>query len=174
MGDKYLSDVINYKRDIEPYRFIKLYSGVGSGKSTFACRFVTGHHEVGKEVPELTTLIITSRRAKVEETLTEMGIKIQCRVGESGNLNAAVLEAGEERPEAYEKYIRVIPSGDPFNSEYVVYNQSVVCTNAYVESHIKHCYNPSIPTTQLWNLFDLASNYAVKIACPTLGAIISG
>ena len=85
MGDNYLSDVINYKRDIEPYRFIKLYSGVGSGKSTFACRFVTGHHEVGKEVPELTT------RAKVEETLTEMGIKIQCRVGESGNLNAAVL-----------------------------------------------------------------------------------
>ena len=84
-----------------------------------------------------------------------MGIKIQCRVGESGNLNAAVLEAGEERPEAYEKYVRVIPSGDPFNSEYVVYNQSVVCTNAYVESHIKHCYNPSIPTTQLWNLFDV-------------------
>jgi len=156
MGDKYLSDVINYKRDIEPYRFIKLYSGVGSGKSTFACRFVTGHKAKGEyEVPELTTLIITSRRAKVEETLREMGIKMQSRVGESGNLNADVLETGEERPLEYEKYVRIIPSDNPFIAEYVIHNQSVVCTNAYIDFHLRHCYNPSIPTTHLWNLFDV-------------------
>ena len=28
----YLSDIIDYKRDIEPYGFIQINSGVGSGK----------------------------------------------------------------------------------------------------------------------------------------------
>lgn len=33
MPDRYLSDVISYQNDIEPYRFIQIYSGVGSGKN---------------------------------------------------------------------------------------------------------------------------------------------
>ncbi|MBR5559505.1 MAG: DEAD/DEAH box helicase family protein [Oscillospiraceae bacterium] len=157
MGDKHLSEVINYQRDIEPYRIVKVYSGVGSGKTTFACRFVTGCKDEGEEVPDnLTTLIITSRRAKVEETLTELGAEIlKPHVGAHGNLVSDVLETGEERPEEYEKFVRVISSKDPFIGEYVTHNQSVVCTNAYIEYHLKHCYVPNDPSTHLWDLFDV-------------------
>ena len=31
----YLSEAINYATDIEPYRFIQLYAGVGAGKNEF-------------------------------------------------------------------------------------------------------------------------------------------
>ena len=33
MNNPYLSDVIDYQRDIEPYRIIQIYAGVGSGKN---------------------------------------------------------------------------------------------------------------------------------------------
>ena len=32
-GRPYLSEAINYDTDIEPYQFIKIYAGVGSGKT---------------------------------------------------------------------------------------------------------------------------------------------
>lgn len=157
MGDKHLSDVIKYHKDIEPYRFVKIYSGVGSGKSTFACRFVTGYKSEKKdeEVPELTTLIITSRRAKVEETLTDMDVAIREYVGERGNLGAEVFNTGEERPEEYEKFVRIIPSNSEFCADAVTHNMSVVCTNAYIENHLRYSYVPSDPSTHLWNLFDV-------------------
>ena len=155
VGDKRLSEVLNYQRDIEPYRFIKIYSGVGSGKSTFACRFITGCEEKGQEMPELTTLLITSRRATVEETLRKMGRQIQRVIGARGNLNSAVYETGEEHPFEYEKYVRLISSEDEFCDESLVHNQSTVCTNAYIEYHLKQHYIPSDPTTHLWNLFDV-------------------
>ena len=34
MGKKYLSEVIDYERDIEPYSLIEIYAGVGAGKTT--------------------------------------------------------------------------------------------------------------------------------------------
>ena len=33
MGDKRLSEVVNYKEHIEPYRIVEMVSGVGSGKN---------------------------------------------------------------------------------------------------------------------------------------------
>ena len=33
MADKFLSEVIDFNRDIAPYRIIQIYSGVGSGKN---------------------------------------------------------------------------------------------------------------------------------------------
>ena len=65
----YLCDAINYAQDIEPFPLVKIYSGVGSGKSHFAAKMVTGSKKYG--IPEQNVLIITSRRAKVEETLKE-------------------------------------------------------------------------------------------------------
>ena len=157
MGDKHLSKVIKYHQDIEPYRFVKIYSGVGSGKSTFACRFVTGYkgNEKDDEVPELTTLIITSRRAKVEETLADMDVAIKEYVGQRGNLEAAAFETGEQRPEEYEKYVRIIPSDSKFCADAVTHNMSVVCTNAYIENYLRYSYVPNDPSTHLWNLFDV-------------------
>lgn len=33
MGTRYLSDAIDYKRDIEPNFFVQIFAGVGSGKN---------------------------------------------------------------------------------------------------------------------------------------------
>ena len=36
MGDKYLSEVIDYERDMKKHHFMAIYSGVGSGKNRSA------------------------------------------------------------------------------------------------------------------------------------------
>ena len=51
----YLSDVIDYKRDIEPYRIIQIYAGVGSGKNTWVEKLA--------QEENLHILLITSRKA---------------------------------------------------------------------------------------------------------------
>ena len=38
----YPSDAINYAIDIAPYRFIKIFAGVGSGKNTFIDNLAKG------------------------------------------------------------------------------------------------------------------------------------
>ena len=54
MIGKYLSEVIDYQRDIEPYRIIQIYSGVGSGKN----HWVKTLAEQGFNI-----LLITSRKS---------------------------------------------------------------------------------------------------------------
>lgn len=54
---KYLSEVINYKEDIAPYRLIQIYSGVGSGKNYWVQTLA----EQGKNI-----LFITSRKITAE------------------------------------------------------------------------------------------------------------
>lgn len=53
MADQFLSDVISYENDIKPYRFIQIYSGVGSGKNHWIQKQATE----GKRI-----LLITSRQ----------------------------------------------------------------------------------------------------------------
>ena len=59
MGNKRLSDVIDYSKHIEPYRIIEIVSGVGSGKNYWVENTLMQNMRV---------LLITSRKAKVEET----------------------------------------------------------------------------------------------------------
>ena len=54
---KFLSEVINYEKDIEPYKLILLHSGVGSGKNYWVQTLT----EQGKNV-----LFITSRKITAE------------------------------------------------------------------------------------------------------------
>lgn len=68
----YLSDAIDYDADIAPHRFIKIYAGVGSGKSTFIDNIAKGdviEHQDHSKVKKQYVLLITSRRAKVDEQL---------------------------------------------------------------------------------------------------------
>lgn len=72
MEKPFLSNMIDYKRDIEPYPFIQIFSGVGSGKNVFINKLINGHTYIGEDgepytVPPKSVLLITSRRAKVEE-----------------------------------------------------------------------------------------------------------
>lgn len=68
MGTKYLSDAIDYKRDIEPNFFVQIFAGVGSGKNYLIESMIKGKL---KDCPKQTVLLITSRKAKVQETLTQ-------------------------------------------------------------------------------------------------------
>lgn len=63
MGDKYLSEVIDFKRDIEPYQVIRIYSGVGSGKN----HWVETLAEKGFNI-----LLITSRKATADAQAKKM------------------------------------------------------------------------------------------------------
>ena len=64
MEKKYLSEVINYNSDIEPYRLIVIYSGVGSGKNYWVEKLA----EQGKSI-----LLITSRKATAQAQANKMG-----------------------------------------------------------------------------------------------------
>ena len=128
-----ICDILNYETDIEPYPFVKLYSGVGSGKSYFAGKMITGDKKC--KIPPHNILIITSRRAKVEETLKDMGVLITERLTQNGNLNFEVWQAGEYRPFEYEKYLKEIKGNSEWGDfSYLSYNKSAVCTNAVKES----------------------------------------
>lgn len=64
MADQFLSDVIDYERDIAPYRFIQIYSGVGSGKN----RWIQKQAEEGKRI-----LLITSRQITADAQAKKLG-----------------------------------------------------------------------------------------------------
>ena len=73
-GRPYLSEAINYDTDIEPYQFIKIYAGVGSGKNVFVDNLVKGNvfrHSDGSIVEKKYVLLFTSRRAKANEQLKQ-------------------------------------------------------------------------------------------------------
>lgn len=149
----YICDVIDYDRDIKPFPLVKIYSGVGSGKSHFAAQMITGSKEYG--IPEQNVLIITSRRAKVEETLKEMGVNVTERITRDGNLNFEVYQDGEAFPYGYEKYQKAIKYSTVVGEHtYLSYNKSVVCTNAYISAHLRNVYDPKDAITHIWNKFD--------------------
>lgn len=60
----YLSNVINYDRDIAPHRVIEIIAGVGAGKNHWVEEILMKQHRV---------LLITSRKAKVAETRARTG-----------------------------------------------------------------------------------------------------
>lgn len=64
METKYLSDVINYENDIEPYQIIEIYSGVGSGKNYWVEKLASE----GKSI-----LFITSRKVTAQAQAKKMG-----------------------------------------------------------------------------------------------------
>lgn len=149
----HICDVIDYKKDIEPYNLIKIYAGVGSGKSYFASAMMTGSDEY--RIPEQSVLLITSRRAKVEETLKEMGVVVKPTINKNGNLDFDVWQTGEDRPFEYEKYARNIKFNNEFGEQdFLIYNKSAVCTNAFISVYLRNVYEPDNPITHIWNKFD--------------------
>ena len=152
MGDQWLSDTIEYERDIKPYHFVAIYSGVGSGKN----RFVDSFYKVDPQIPnpQMTVLIITSRRAKVDEILNENDVNIKSSIGRWGNLHKVKSkeETEEEFKKKYKDHLRVLING---NQKHFIYQKSVVCTNAFIEKYMQYIYKPDDITTHLWELFDM-------------------
>ena len=68
-------------------------------------------------MPPHNILIITSRRAKVEETLKDMGVLITERLTQNGNLNFEVWQTENTdrlNMKNISKKLKVIPSGEIF------------------------------------------------------------
>ena len=172
---KYLADVINYNRDIEPYQIIQLYAGVGSGKNTFIEKLIKG--EIENSPKGLKVLLITSRRAKVDETLGQKNKKagkkkkdkkeelprlisyggkeslaLFCEhIGLQGNV--FFHEWYEEERESFKDNLFIIP--DKEGREHNIYQQSVICTNALIAAYFRYCYDAQNVNTWLWEKFDL-------------------
>ena len=134
----HVSDLISYEKDIKPYKFIEIISGVGSGKSYF----------VEQLALKFKVLIITSRRAKVEETYNKNKSKIYT-----------------EKFKAKEMYITAVqwqqlPPWDRISDVKGCPNGLWVATNAQIEQYYNYKYDETTnPTTKrimtISNSFDI-------------------
>jgi hypothetical protein len=145
-----LSEIIKYEEDIKPYRYIQIFSGVGSGKNTLINRFVSGDPEYG--IPKKTVLVITSRRSKVDEQLSDEEVSFAAKIGKWGNMGKEIYDDDDKDIKRFKSNIRIIK--DEYG-EHTIYQESVICTNAFIEKYLQKVYNPEDAGTHLWNLFDM-------------------
>ena len=97
MGKKYLSEVIDYERDIEPYSLIEIYAGVGAGKDHWVTDLV---EQQGKSI-----LLITSRKATAQAQANEIdgdrwinSERLSCQgIGIKSQKKVVVTNAGLEK-----------------------------------------------------------------------------
>ena len=156
MGTMHLSDTISYLDDIQPNLLTMLYAGVGSGKNHFINQLMTGYTDKrhdGTEVKldPLYILLITSRRSKVNELLTEDDLPLDDKVGKWNWFRQRI---------SIPSYIPIAPTDKQITleSQYgkqPYYPRSFACTNAFIERYLQYVYHPQDITTHLWELFDL-------------------
>lgn len=142
----YLSDAIHFSTDIAPHPFICIWSGVGSGKNTMIENLVNGSPEKG--FPKLTVLLISSRKSKVIETLNNDRLDISNKFTNPTDLEDVFFN-GYLSPDYYSYWI----THDDLPCKII--QRSLVCTNAAIETYHQYCFDPSDPTTHLWNRFDI-------------------
>lgn len=153
MSDIFVSNFLNYKEHIEPYRLIKIFAGVGSGKNSFIEDFIIGDKQ--PEIPKKTVLFITSRRAKVDETISSIDIADNTALSKwAKKQNPPKLISKTNYKYDNNSEYKVIPSVDE-ETKKVVKQESVVCTNAFIEYYFREIYNPTDSSTFLWELFDM-------------------
>ena len=155
-GKPHLSDIIDYDKDIAPYRLISIVSGVGSGKNRMIDHLADGDlfcHRDGTRVEKQAILLITSRRAKVNEQLDSTDAfyasKAYCDP-------FMIWYANDEQAKIYESDLPRIVVGDPNTvNSFEVPKHSVAQTNARVETNLKWSYTPEDPLARPWERFDM-------------------
>lgn len=155
-GIPHLSDIIDYDKDIAPYRLISIISGVGSGKNWMIDNLVDGDffcHQDKTKVEKQAVLLITSRRAKVNEQLESKKAFYASRAYCDPFM---IWYANDEQEKIYESDLPRIQVGDPetFDS-FEVPKHSVAQTNARVETNLKWSYTPEDPLARPWERFDM-------------------
>ena len=151
MEEKRVYELIDIERDIKPYHVIGIYSGVGSGKNSF----IEGYHKQGENhlgLAEISrVLFVTSRRAKVDETINR-----DINMNKGRRLFLKYLGDAEELATKYS-------------------DKSIVCTNAHIINKIKNSFKIGDESTYFWKNFDYVvidefhslvtdANYAKDIA----------
>lgn len=154
----YLADTIDYDRDIAPYQFIKLFSDVGSGKNMLIDFLIQGKHfkhNNGTLVPPQNVLLITSRRTKADETLSNKYVKYDPYIGSLDDLSANWFYDDED------EYVRAItapeitlPDLDGMGTVNVK-AQSCVNTNAKIACFERDRYSPTYAPTHPWLRFNM-------------------
>lgn len=156
MGTQHISDTVSYLDDIKPHMLSMLYAGVGSGKNHFINQLITGHTDKrhdGTEVKldPLYVLLITSRRSKVDELLTEDDLPIDEKVGKWNWFRQRISIPAYMPADRTDKQITL----ESQHGIYTYYPRSVACTNAFIERFFQYIYHPQDILTHLWELFDL-------------------
>ena len=103
-----LPEVIDYEREIAPYTLTMIYAGLGSGKNTLAGYLMNGNEEYN--LPKLNVLLITSRKAKVVETLSDKELDIGSGMGDKKNLKE-ILKGHPLGLDVYRREIENDPRG---------------------------------------------------------------
>lgn len=142
----FLSDVLNFQTDIAPYPYSCLWAGVGAGKNGFVENLINGNLE--KAFPRMIILLISSRKSKVLETLTDETLDASRYFTNEGNINDILLNSKLNLKNYRYKF-----DSDEWPQE--IYQRSLVCTNAAIEKYLKYSFDPNNPETHLWNRFDM-------------------
>lgn len=154
----YLSEVIDYDTHIKPYQFIKIFAGVGSGKNTFVDNLAKGnvfHHSDGSLVKKKYILLITSRRAKVNEQLNSDVVVYDPEIGAFDSPYADWFADLDPRYEDYyESPTMKLPDLDGWGRARV-YRRTCVNTNAKIEHNLRKYYTPLDARTHPWERFDM-------------------
>lgn len=128
---KRVSDVINWERDIEPYRIIEITAGVGSGKNYWVENDLMMKPQ-GKNHEYKRVLLITSRKSKVRETFNRTGL-------------VQAINLSQYEPERI---------GEIWG-EIKARQGCCVCNNWHIEYYVKNIFKHDDESTHLWKYFDV-------------------
>lgn len=157
----HLSKTIDYETDIAPYPFIGIYAGVGSGKNFLIDSLALGHTDPDENgevqyFPEQTILLITSRRAKVNEMYNDKTVKKDRWIGQWDSGIIGAYDDLEDFEDALNHMRTVDCSCDPLNTGITtIYQRYLPCTSAAIEAYLRKHYTKNDSTTHLWNRFDM-------------------
>ena len=157
----HLSKTITYATDIEPYPFIGIHSGVGSGKNYFIDILARGYSDPDENghverFPEQTILLITPRRAKVNELLNDKSIKKDRWFGQWDSITSYAYDDLEDFEDALCHMRKIDRSADAWSQDPAqIYQRYLPCTSAAIESYMRTRHAKNDSRTHLWNRFDI-------------------
>lgn len=155
---QHISDVLSWQ-DITSHKVTAIYSGVGSGKNHFIEQIVQGN--IQGQPDNVKVLLLTSRRAKVNETLIELEDIFASYLSLNGNV---FVKDKEVWLNFINSYFYELPDDlKKYEMNYAhdrILVKSAVMTYAKIESFLKKLYavDPDIIwgyTSVFWDIFDL-------------------
>lgn len=150
-----VSEVINWN-DISTHKVTAIYAGVGSGKSTLINKIITEGIKGQTEVKKV--LLLTSRKAKVDETIPELEDVVSGFIGLKGNIKLSKYDWWEYNyglGGLAKRYLHYEVDKDK-----KILNRSVVCTYAKIEPVLRKIYKNDLDllydyNSIIWEWFDL-------------------
>ena len=131
----HLNDIIDYQRDIAPFRFVEIHAGPGAGKNTFIESLAKGDFP---NAPKMRVLLITSRRAKVDETF------------------AAYENPDSTDLELFQKRVGIAWDMINERGDHILATVgNTVCTSAFIAGYMKNVFKENERRTHLWDMYDL-------------------